>query len=50
VGIEDVVEIWRFVSYISSVLPSLKIADNDLSSSIRSMQIDIHRLLNATKS
>ena len=50
VGIENVVEIWRFVNYISSVLPSLKIADNDLSSSIRSIQIDIHRLLNANKS
>lgn len=50
VGVEDVVEIWQFVNYISSILPSLKIDDNDLSTSIRSIQIDIHRILNANKS
>jgi transcriptional regulator with XRE-family HTH domain len=49
-GLEDVVEIWQFVNYISSILPSLKIDDNDLSTSIRSIQIDIHRILNANKS
>jgi hypothetical protein len=38
------------VNYISSVLPELKMAEDDLSSSIRSIQIDMHRLLNRNKS
>jgi len=50
VAVEEVHEVWRFVNYISSVLPALKMADDDLSSSIRSIQIDMHRLLNRNKS
>ena len=50
VAVEDVHEVWRFVNYISSVLPELKMAEDDLSSSIRSIQIDMHRLLNRNKS
>jgi transcriptional regulator with XRE-family HTH domain len=50
VAVEEVHEVWRFVNYISSVLPALKMADDELSSSIRSIQIDMHRLLNGNKS
>ncbi len=50
VGVDDVIEIWSFVNYISSELPDVKMAENDLNEALRSIQIDLHRLLAANKS
>lgn len=41
VKINDIIEIWKFVNYISHDLPDVKMSDNDLVSSIREIQNEL---------
>lgn len=40
----DILEIWKFVNYISPELPEVRMDDNDLSKSIQDLQKEIHDL------
>jgi len=40
----DILEIWKFVNYISPELPEVRMDDNDLSKSIQDLQKEIHEL------
>ena len=44
VHVNNIVEIWKFVNYISPELPEVKMDDNDLSKSLQSLQKEIHNL------
>ena len=46
---DEILEIWSFVSYISSALPAVQIDENEMGESIRSIQKDMHLLLNRYK-
>jgi len=46
---DDILEIWSFVSYISSALPAVQMDENEMGESIRSIQKDMHLLLNRYK-
>jgi transcriptional regulator with XRE-family HTH domain len=40
----DILEIWKFVNYISPELPEVRIDDSGLSKSIKSLQQEVHEL------
>lgn len=40
----DILEMWKFVNYISPELPEVRLDDNDLSKSIQSLQQEVHEL------
>jgi hypothetical protein len=40
----DILEIWKFVNYISPELPEVRMDDNDLSRSIQDLQMEIQDL------
>lgn len=40
----DVLEIWKFVNYISPELPEIRLDDNDISKSIKGLQKEVHEL------
>lgn len=44
VHVNDVIEMWKFVNYISPELPEIRLDDNELSQSIKSLQKEIHDL------
>lgn len=46
VHVNDILEIWKFVNYISPELPDVQIDTNDLSSTLRGLQKDIQELKN----
>jgi phage repressor protein C with HTH and peptisase S24 domain len=46
VHISEVLEIWKFVSYISSEIPNVRIDEHDLSTTFRNLHQDIFRILN----
>lgn len=46
----DIIEMWKFVNYISPELPEVRIDDNDLSKSLRSLQSEVSQLKTMMKS
>jgi len=44
VHVKDILEIWKFVNYISPELPEVRMDDQDLSRSIQDLQKEIHDL------
>jgi histidinol dehydrogenase len=40
----NIIEMWKFVNYISPELPEVRMDDNDLSKSIQELQKEIHEL------
>lgn len=44
VHVNKIIEIWKFVNYISPELPEIRLDDNELSQSIKSLQKDVHDL------
>jgi transcriptional regulator with XRE-family HTH domain len=44
VHVNDVIEIWKFVNYISPELPDVEIPQNDMVKSLKSLQKDVHEL------
>lgn len=44
VHVNDILEIWKFVNYISPELPEVRMDDNDISKSIQELQKEIHEL------
>lgn len=46
----DIIEMWKFVNYISPELPEIRIDDNDLSKSLRSLQNEVSQLKTMMKS
>lgn len=44
VHVNDIIEIWRFVNYISPELPEIRMDDNDLSKSLQDLQKEVHEL------
>ncbi|MBL1279295.1 MAG: helix-turn-helix transcriptional regulator [Fluviicola sp.] len=40
----DIIEMWKFVNYISPELPELKLDDNGLSKSLQNLQKEVHEL------
>ena len=46
VKINDILEVWKFVNYISNDLPDVKIPENDLVKSVKEMQNEVHKLKN----
>lgn len=45
----DIIEIWKFVNYISPELPDVRLDDNDLSKSLKSLQKEVHELKSLVK-
>ncbi|MBL4862864.1 MAG: helix-turn-helix domain-containing protein [Crocinitomicaceae bacterium] len=45
----DILEIWKFVNYISPELPDVRLDDNDLSKSLKSLQKEIYDLKSMLK-
>ncbi len=46
VNVNDILEIWRFVNYISNDLPSVKLSDNQIAQSIKDLQKEVVNLKN----
>ena len=44
VHVNNIVEIWKFVNYISPELPEVKLDENDLSQSLQNLQKEVHNL------
>jgi hypothetical protein len=44
VHVNEVLEIWKFVNYISPELPEVRMDDKDLSKTLQSLQKEIHEL------
>lgn len=40
----NIIEMWKFVNYISPELPDIRLDDNDLSRSLKSLQQEVHDL------
>ncbi|MDG1427821.1 MAG: helix-turn-helix transcriptional regulator [Crocinitomicaceae bacterium] len=40
----DILEVWKFVNYISPELPEVRLDDNDLSKSLQTLQKEVHDL------
>jgi len=49
VKINDILEIWKFVNYISHDLPDFKMSENDISRTIKELQNEVHSLKNTWK-
>jgi transcriptional regulator with XRE-family HTH domain len=45
----DILEIWKFVNYISPELPDVRLDDNDLSKSLKILQKEVHDLKSMIK-
>lgn len=45
----NILEIWKFVNYISPELPDIRMDDNDLSKSIKSLQKEVHEMKSMIK-
>lgn len=45
----DILEIWKFVNYISPELPDVRLDDNDLSKSLKTLQKEVHELKSMLK-
>ncbi|MDX2362781.1 MAG: helix-turn-helix domain-containing protein [Crocinitomicaceae bacterium] len=45
----DIIEIWKFVNYISPELPEIRLDDNDLSKSLKSLQKEVHEIKSMIK-
>lgn len=45
----DILEIWKFVNYISPELPDVRLDDNDLSKSLKTLQKEVHDLKSMLK-
>lgn len=45
----NIIEIWKFVNYISPELPEVRLDDNDLSKSLKSLQKEVHELKSIVK-
>lgn len=51
VHVNDIIEIWKFVNYISPELPDVQIDDKEIARSLKQLQQDVHELKNTfTKS
>lgn len=46
VHVNNIIEMWKFVNYISPELPSIKLDDQTISQSLRTLQSEIHELKN----
>lgn len=46
VKVNDILEVWKFVNYISPDLPEVTIPENDLLKSIKGLQNEVHELKN----
>lgn len=46
VNVNDIIEIWKFVNYISGDLPEVSISENDLIKSVRGIQNQVNELKN----
>jgi len=46
VNVNDIIEIWKFVNYISDDLPEVSIPENDLLKSVRGIQNQVNELRN----
>jgi archaellum component FlaC len=46
VNVNDIIEIWKFVNYISDDLPEVSISENDLLKSVRGIQNQVNELRN----
>lgn len=46
VNVNDIIEIWKFVNYISDDLPEVSIPENDLVKSVRGIQNQVNELRN----
>ena len=44
VHVNDILEIWKFVNYISPELPDVRLDDNNLSKSINTVKKELHEL------
>ena len=44
VNVNDILEIWKFVNYISPDLPEVEIAQSDLIKSVKGLQKEVHEL------
>ncbi len=49
VHVNDILEIWKFVNYISPELPEVRLDDNDLSKSLKTLQQEVHELKSMIK-
>lgn len=45
----DILEIWKFVNYISPELPEVRLDDNDLSKSLKTLQKEVHEIKSIIK-
>jgi hypothetical protein len=45
----EILEIWKFVNYISPELPEVRMDDNDLSQSLKSLQKEVFELKRLVK-
>lgn len=45
----EILEIWKFVNYISPELPEVRLDDNDISKSIKGLQKEVHELKSLMK-
>lgn len=46
----NILEMWKFVNYISPELPEVRMDDNDLSKSLQSLQREMNELKGMMKS
>lgn len=46
----DILEMWKFVNYISSDLPEIRLDDNDLSQSLKNLQKEVNEMKSMIKS
>lgn len=46
ISYNDVLELWKFVSYISNELPEVSIPENDMLKSIKGLQKEVHEMKN----
>jgi len=49
VNVNDILEVWKFVNYISSELPEVKLDDRDLSKTLMKLQKEIYELKEVVK-
>lgn len=49
VHVNDILEIWKFVNYISPELPDVRMDDNDLSKSLKELQKEVHEIKSIVK-
>lgn len=43
-NVNEIIEVWKFVNYISHDLPDVKISDNDLVKSVKSIQRQVNKI------